>query len=66
MTSEKWQRGVKKSKVTPKQAYVALRGPGGDGSKILKQFTENMDQEIFKDNVQFLRFDEFVPSSFIL
>jgi hypothetical protein len=30
---------------------------GEDGSKTLKQYTEIMDQAIFKDGVQVVRFD---------
>ena len=37
-----------------------------DESKTLKQFTENMDQEIFKDSVQFVRFDCVGENSYVI
>jgi len=37
-----------------------------DGSKTLKEFTENIDQEIFKDTVQFVRFDCFGENSYLI
>jgi hypothetical protein len=36
-----------------------------DGSKTLKQFTENMDQDIFKDSVQFVRFECVGENSYL-
>jgi hypothetical protein len=37
-----------------------------DGSKILKEFTENMDQEIFNDSFQFVRCDCVGENSYLI
>jgi hypothetical protein len=37
-----------------------------DGSKTLKEFTESIDQEIFKDIVQSVRFDCFGENSYLI